>query len=54
MSCKTCAFFNDNDSECRRYAPQPAGEDKKASWPSVAATDWCGEYQAESDAKKTA
>ena len=45
MHCKTCAFYNQGDSECRRYAPQPASGEKKASWPTVAASDWCGEYK---------
>lgn len=55
MHCQTCAFYNDKGSECRRYAPQPAENEKKASWPTVAATDWCGEYKEDADkAKKTA
>ena len=54
MNCKTCAFFNDQGSECRRYAPQPAEGEKKPSWPTVTASDWCGEYKDEAEAKKTA
>ncbi len=54
MNCGTCMFFNDKGTECRRYAPQPTETDKgdlRASWPTVAASDWCGEYKA--DEKKT-
>lgn len=54
MHCKTCAFFNDKASECRRYAPQPTNGGQKPSWPTVASSDWCGEYKAEDAAKKTA
>jgi hypothetical protein len=55
MHCKTCAFYNTQGSECRRYAPSPAENEKKASWPNVAASDWCGEYREDADkAKKTA
>lgn len=55
MHCQTCAFYKEQDSECRRYAPQPAENEKKAAWPTVAATDWCGEYKEDADkAKKTA
>ncbi|NNU15501.1 hypothetical protein HK107_04095 [Parvularcula sp. ZS-1/3] len=54
MSCQSCAYFNDKGSECRRYAPQPADNEKKASWPTVAASDWCGEYKEDDKAKKSA
>jgi len=54
MHCQTCAFFNDSDSECRRYAPQPAEGEKKASWPTVAATDWCGEFKVDDEKAKKA
>ena len=54
MNCQSCAFFNDKGSECRRYAPQPAEAEKKPAWPTVAASDWCGEYKAGDAAKKTA
>lgn len=55
MHCQTCAFYNSGDSECRRYAPQPSDNDQKAQWPTVAATDWCGEYKEDPEkAKKTA
>ena len=48
MQCSTCAFFNQSGTECRRYAPQPSeGDHAKASWPTVAASDWCGEYKAD-------
>ena len=45
MQCASCAFFNTDERECHRYAPQPSGEDRKAEWPRVEATDWCGEYK---------
>ncbi len=51
MKCATCKFFNEAGSECRRYAPQPTDDTMKAKWPSVASTDWCGEY--EHDASKS-
>ncbi|MEO1041389.1 MAG: hypothetical protein AAFX52_03785 [Pseudomonadota bacterium] len=54
MNCQSCAFFNTTDSECRRYAPQPAEGEKKASWPTVAATDWCGEFEADAEKAKQA
>ena len=45
MHCSTCAHYFDDGSECRRYAPQPSETDAKAQWPTVAASDWCGEYK---------
>ena len=55
MHCQSCAFYNDKGSECRRYAPQPHNDETKASWPSVMAEDWCGEYKEDAEkAKKTA
>lgn len=62
--CETCRFFwQDRDlTECRRYAPRRMlvdvdtstleDEDSSASfrlWPSVFATDWCGEWRAITD-----
>ena len=46
MSCAQCKFFQNEQSECRRYAPSPAEGDKKAHWPTVAKSDWCGEFVA--------
>jgi len=54
MHCKTCAFFNHSETECRRYAPQPSEDGAKAKWPAVAASDWCGEYQPGEEVRKTA
>ncbi|ADM09872.1 hypothetical protein PB2503_09094 [Parvularcula bermudensis HTCC2503] len=58
MTCNACAFFNEIGSECRRYAPQPVDAAKgemKASWPTVAKSDWCGEFkQDEASGKKSA
>ena len=45
MQCNTCRFFHTQESQCRRYAPQPTADAKNAHWPVVAANDWCGEYQ---------
>ncbi len=45
MDCQSCMFFNDTGNECRRYAPQPGDDATKAKWPTVAASDWCGEYK---------
>ncbi|MFP4125889.1 MAG: hypothetical protein ACLFU0_04495 [Alphaproteobacteria bacterium] len=55
MKCETCAFFHAPQSECRRNAPVPKSEGTAASahWPTVAASDWCGEYKPK-DATKAA
>ncbi len=55
MECQTCAFFNAEKTQCRRYAPQPKAEGNAAVavWPTVNATDWCGEYKSK-DAQKAA
>ena len=45
MQCSNCKFFQSSESECRRYAPSPAEGDRKAHWPHVASSDWCGEFQ---------
>jgi len=45
MTCKTCRFFHAEQSQCRRYAPQPTADSRSAFWPIVSASDWCGEYQ---------
>lgn len=45
MECRTCRFFHSQNSECRRYAPQPTADSNNAHWPKVSASDWCGEYQ---------
>lgn len=45
MQCSTCRFFLAEQSQCRRYAPQPTADAKNAHWPIVSANDWCGEYQ---------
>jgi hypothetical protein len=45
MQCSTCRFFQAEQSQCRRYAPQPTADKKNAHWPIVSANDWCGEYQ---------
>ena len=55
MACKTCSFFNEAKSQCRRNAPTPssgAGANA-AHWPTVAADDWCGEFK-DKDAAKAA
>ena len=49
MHCKTCSFFNAEQPQCRRYAPQPDDTAGEAKWPTVSATDWCGEYEADAD-----
>ena len=54
MHCKSCAFFNQSATECRRYAPQPSQNDAVASWPTVAASDWCGEYKPDQLGEKAA
>jgi hypothetical protein len=46
MQCSTCRFFQAEQSQCRRYAPQPTADRKNAYWPIVSASDWCGEYEA--------
>ncbi|MFP4519328.1 MAG: hypothetical protein ACLFQ5_07730 [Oceanicaulis sp.] len=45
MKCANCFFFHEDGQECRRYAPTPSDQDRKAEWPNVAASDWCGEYR---------
>ena len=45
MQCAKCMYFHAEAGECHRYAPQPSGQDRKAEWPTVAASDWCGEYR---------
>ena len=45
MTCSTCLFFNDSQSECRRNAPIPVGHRQYAQWPKVKETDWCGQYR---------
>jgi hypothetical protein len=54
MQCANCKFFNDSQSECRRYAPSPAEGDKQAHWPNVASDDWCGEFVAADGERKVA
>lgn len=53
MQCQTCAFFHAEKSQCRRNAPQPKSEGQitAAVWPSVATTDWCGEYRSKDAAR---
>lgn len=48
-NCQACAHFANSDSECRRYAPQPAEAHGKAQWPTVSAQDWCGEFKADAE-----
>ena len=52
MQCSDCRYWFTAQSQCRRYAPQPAANGSasasssgSAHWPSVAADDWCGEFQ---------
>ena len=50
MHCSDCRFWFSAESQCRRYAPQPAASagttgGTPARWPAVAADDWCGEFQ---------
>ncbi|MEM1105636.1 MAG: hypothetical protein AAGH87_04530 [Pseudomonadota bacterium] len=52
MHCETCKYFNVVETECRRYAPQPAKDRAHGRWPAVAAEDWCGEYVARRAAPK--
>ena len=53
MRCETCAFYHAEKTQCRRNAPVPltAVNAATAQWPTVAATDWCGEYQAKDGSK---
>ncbi|MEM8826395.1 MAG: hypothetical protein AAF205_11825 [Pseudomonadota bacterium] len=54
MTCTACKFYQSAESECRRYAPSPAEGDKKAHWPTVASSDWCGEFVAAEGERKAA
>jgi hypothetical protein len=53
MKCESCAFYHAEKTQCRRNAPVPMtqGTAATAQWPTVAAEDWCGEYQAKDAAK---
>lgn len=54
MKCADCKFFNTSQSECRRYAPSPSENGASASWPNVAAEDWCGEFVAADEGRVAA
>ena len=54
MKCTNCKFFNTAESECRRYAPSPTENGSNASWPSVSAEDWCGEFVAADEQRAAA
>lgn len=47
-TCKTCRYFYDVMSACRRYPPRVLDEAHKTDitgiWPEVSRDDWCGEY----------
>ena len=54
MTCGECRFWFSQETQCRRYAPQPADQPPavgaapaplEARWPAVKARDWCGEFQ---------
>lgn len=54
MICGECRFWYKDQSQCRRYAPQPTDGPKSLSaaatprdvrWPHVDQGDWCGEFQ---------
>lgn len=53
MQCSDCRFWHQAASQCRRNAPLPvAGDDSKDTrWPTVAAADWCGEFEAKAGQK---
>ncbi len=48
LACSSCRFYHANAREeggqCRRYAPRPDMDDWW-TWPGVASTTWCGEWQ---------
>lgn len=58
-ACATCRFFQSSKTglgQCRRSAPSTNTADShlqpdrsvlyRAAWPSVDASEWCGEYEA--------
>lgn len=49
-SCAICCFWHPtgelNHGQCRRFPAHPRNNSPYASWPVMAATDWCGEFQA--------
>lgn len=48
MHCEDCRFWFEDQSQCRRNAPQPmagASGGHDTLWPRVEPQDWCGEYQ---------
>ncbi len=50
MQCTECRFFHNQHKQCRRHAPAPQSGGKDAVWPTVAETDWCGEFVADEKA----
>jgi hypothetical protein len=55
-NCAQCRFWHKPESQCRRNAPLPVngGRDKQTLWPVTQAQDWCGEYQAKTQAESAA
>ena len=50
-TCETCVYYNEDDSQCRRYPPSI----DRSRWQNVRPSDWCGEFQpVKAPAKKAA
>ena len=48
MKCESCQFYDEANSQCRRYPPTPSAR----RWPNVAPDNWCGEYKKATAAAK--
>lgn len=62
MKCGYCTYYDEADDDsglCRRGRPTTIRnqgnweESQKRQWPTVAVTDWCGEFQAKHGVRKT-
>lgn len=47
-TCGNCRFYapaNQRAGECRRFAPDYGDDSRRASWPILVSSDWCGEFE---------
>ncbi len=63
MTCRTCKFWTNMGSYCRRHAPKMHIEkikgnlsigisdhyENKTIWPVMHTDDWCGDYEEQND-----
>jgi hypothetical protein len=49
--CESCSFYEeyagDTTGECHKSPPRAHPDTRKAMWPPVKPTDWCGKYEKE-------